>query len=176
MRTPSAPTIALPARPGFRRSRPWGLSLPFRPIWAAVLIGCLTSGAVGASEPLSLRIEKTEAGSTSGTLVALDGADLRIDSAGQEQVVPIDTVRLVEREGAPSGAAGRVRVALVDGSWIDGEDLAWDGTVVTLSRPDGRGEIPVGKVRSVAWRQADDAAHVISCVVGSIVAALLIVA
>jgi hypothetical protein len=50
-------------------------------------------------------------------------------------------------------------VALVDGSWIDGEDLAWDGTIVTLIRPDGRGEIPVGKVQSVAWRQADDAAQ-----------------
>jgi hypothetical protein len=161
MRTPSPPPIALPARPGFRRSLPWGFSLPFCPIWAAVavLIGCVTGGVVGAGEPLSLRIEKTDAGSTSGTLVALDGADLRINSAGQELVVPIDTVRLVEREGAPSGAAGRVRVALVDGSWIEGEDLAWDGTVVTLSRPDGRGEIPVGKVRSVAWRQADDAAQ-----------------
>jgi len=157
MRTPSPPTIALPAGPGFRRSLPWGLSLRCRLMWAVVSIGSVTGGMVGAGEPLALRIEQTDAGSTSGTLVALDGAGLRVDSAGQEQVVAIDSVRLVEREGAPRGAAGRVRVALVDGSWIEGEDLAWDGTIVTLTRPDGRGEIPVGKVRSVAWRQADDA-------------------
>ena len=124
MRTPFPATIALPAGPGYRRSLPWGLSFRCRLMWAVVSIGSVTGGMVGAGEPLSLRIEKTEAGATSGTLVALDGADLRIDSAGQELVVPIDTVRLVEREGAPSGAAGRVRVALVDGSWIDGEDLA----------------------------------------------------
>ncbi len=159
MRTPSPPPLALPGGPRFRRRLPRGLSRGCRLIWTAVWIGCMAAGNVRAGEPLSLRIEQTDAGAASGTLVALDGTGLRIDSAGQERSLPIDTVRLVEREAAPKQSVGRVRVALVDGSWIDGEDLAWDGTVVTLVRPDGRGEIPVAKVRSVAWRQADDEAR-----------------
>ena len=51
---------------------------------------------------------------------------------------------------------GRCRIGLVDGSWIEAGEIAWEGSVVTLTRPDGRGEIPVAKVRSVAWRQDDD--------------------
>ncbi len=158
MQTPSATTSTFPEGPRFRRSPPGGRWLRSL-IWNALWMGVVAGGNVRAVEPISLRIEQTDGDPASGTLLALDGTALRIDAAGQERSVPIDTVRLVERESPPSRAAGRVRVALVDGSWIDGDDLAWEDAVVTLVRPDGRGEIPVAKVRSVAWRQADDDAQ-----------------
>ena len=132
---------------------------PLRPLFTFLSIWWGLSGGgtlTRAAEPMSLRIESTEAGVSSGTLVALDGAGLKVDVAGQQRVVPIDSLRVVEREGEVGRGVGRCRIGLVDGSWIEAGEIAWEGSVVALTRPDGRGEIPVAKVRSVAWRQADD--------------------
>ena len=118
----------------------------------------LSATATHADGPLSIRVEQTDDGAASGTLVGLDGQGLQIEAGGQNRVVPVDGIRLIEREGAPTPLAGQLRISLVDGTWIEGDDIAWDGAVVTLVRPDGRGEIPVGKVRSVAWKRADDEA------------------
>ncbi|MEI8317700.1 MAG: hypothetical protein WCH79_07110 [Planctomycetia bacterium] len=149
MRAP-IPTPVPPARGRIRRLRPL---LTFLSIWWGLSGG---GTLARAAEPTSLRIESTDNGVSSGTLVALDGAGLKIDVAGQQRVVPIDTLRLVERQGEVGRGVGRCRIGLVDGSWIEAGEIAWEGSVVILTRPDGRGEIPVAKVRSVAWRQADD--------------------
>jgi len=145
MRAPLPTPVPHPHRRVLRR---WVTSLSIG--WVGVG-GC---AIVPAAEPVSLRIESTDAGVSAGTLVALDGMGLRIDVGGQERVVPIETLRSVERDRAPAQGAGRVRLGLVDGSWIEAGDVAWDGGGIVLTRPDGRGEIPVAKVRSVAWRQA----------------------
>ena len=149
MRAP-IPTPVPPARGRIRRLRSL---FTFLSIWCGLSAG---GTLARAAEPTLLRIESTEAEVSSGTLVALDGAGLKIDVAGQQRVVPIDTLRLVEREGEVGRGLGRCRIGLVDGSWIEAGEIAWEGNVVALTRPDGRGEIPVAKVRSVAWRQADD--------------------
>ena len=153
MRAP-IPTPVPHARGRIRRLRPL---LTFLSIWWGLSGG---GTLTRAAEPMSLRIESTEAGVSSGTLVALDGAGLKIDVAGQQRVVSIDTLRVVEREGEVGRGVGRCRIGLVDGSWIEAGEIAWEGSVVILTRPDGRGEIPVAKVRSVAWRQVDDATAV----------------
>lgn len=128
---------------------------------ALTACGCFSAVAATCAEgPLSIRVEQTDDGNSSGTLVGLDGKVLQIESGGQTRVVPVDGIRRIEREGAPVPPAARLRVTLVDGSWIEGDDIAWDGAVVTVDRADGRGEIPVGKVRSVAWKRADEDAAV----------------
>lgn len=130
-----------------------------RGVGLAAMIACGWLSAVAATRaegPLSIRVEQTDDGTSPGTLVGLDGNGLRIDAGGQTRVVPVEGIRRIEREGAPVPPAARLRVTLVDGSWIEGDDIAWDGAVVTVARADGRGEIPVGKVRSVAWKRADE--------------------
>lgn len=125
------------------------------------VIGWALAGVEGvsaAAESPSLRIELTDGAVESGRLVALDGAGLEIEFDGRRRVVPVAGIRLVERADVAAAGDTRVRIDLVDGSWIDGEDVTWDGTVVALERHDGRGEIPVSKVRSIAWRGAGDGA------------------
>lgn len=124
---------------------------------ALTVCGWLSAAAATRAEgPLSIRVEQTDDQNSSGTLVGLDDIGLQIEAGGQTRVVPVDGIRRIERDGAPEPPAARLRITLVDGSWIEGDDIVWDGAVVTVDRVDGRGEIPVGKVRSVAWKQADE--------------------
>jgi hypothetical protein len=50
------------------------------------------------------------------------------------------------------GGPAKVVLTLSDGSTLSGDDFAWDGKQpAMLFRPEGRIELPAGRVRSVAW-------------------------
>lgn len=127
---------------------------------ALAVAAILLAAAPLRAEDAVVRVERAAGPAVEGRLVRLDAAGLALDVDGRETVVGIDEVRSAERSGAASApeAAG-VRVTLVDGGWIEGDDAAWDGKAVSVSRSDGTVTIPSERVRTVAWRRpAADAA------------------
>jgi len=128
-----------------------------RGLWlAAVAVAC---GAMHAAAADGVRVERADGAFVEGEFRGIDADGVALDVDGAPQRLAIADVRVVERvpAGTPAGMAA-LRATLVDGGWIEGTDLAWDGATVRLERPDGAVEIPAERVRTVAWRRADDPA------------------
>jgi hypothetical protein len=114
-----------------------------------------------AFAPLPVEVEQGDGTVTAGRLERIDAAGVQLvdvaGGSGGSQSLPGDRVRAVRRTAAqPEGAAGRPKVmlTLIDGSTLSGDDFTWDGKQpAALIRPEGRIELPAGRVRSIAWRQ-----------------------
>jgi hypothetical protein len=119
--------------------------------------------------PLTVEVEQGDGTVTEGRLERIDAAGVQlVDVAGGSQSLPGDRVRAVRRTRAGDDAAesprtsdspgrdegqAKVVLTLIDGSTLSGDDFAWDGKQpAVLFRPEGRIELPAGRVRSVAWR------------------------
>lgn len=131
-----------------------------RSTWLALaLVAC---GAMRAAAADGVRVERADGVLVEGTLGGIDAEGVALDVDGTPQRLPIAEVRTVERVPAPvSPGPAALRVILVDGGWIEGTDLSWDGTIVRLERHDGVVEIPVERARTVAWRRGDDPADAV---------------
>lgn len=131
-----------------------------RGLWlAAVAVAC---GAMHGAAADRVRVERADGAFVEGELRGIDADGVALDVDGAPQRLAIADVRVVERVPAPAppGPAG-LRVTLVDGGWIEGTDLSWEGAAVRLERPDGAAEIPAERARTVAWRRAADAADAV---------------
>lgn len=123
---------------------------------AAALSLCI--GPVQAGDPPApvSRVELEDGSHVVGVLVKVDAASVLIESDGAQRSLPIATVRRLERGGAtPAPAGPAATLTLVDGSTLAGDDFSWEDGGATLVGPQGRVELPIERVRSVAWRQAD---------------------
>ena len=120
----------------------------------AVTTLCLLAPFASASAS-PWRVERGDGSTAEGELLRIDRDRLVLVVGGAETVVPIADARTAQRTAAAVTARG-VRMFLVDGGWIDGDDLAWSGGEVTLARGDGPVTLPVERVRSVAWRRPAD--------------------
>lgn len=109
-----------------------------------------------AAAPPMVRVQKGDGSTATGRLAGIGAAEVRLaDAAGGETaiVLPVDAVRSVQRVEAAAETGRRILVTLVDGSTLTGDEFSWDGTrPAALARPEGRIEVPVARVRSVAVR------------------------
>ena len=114
-----------------------------------------------ATPPLLVDVEQGDGTVSSGRLERIDAAGVRLaDVAGVEGGIlslPSDRVRAVRRTAGETTNETDGRHALVltmvDGSTLSATDFAWDGNQpAVLIRPEGRIELPAGRVRSIAWR------------------------
>jgi len=122
----------------------------------------MTVPAVAATTaPLLVEVEQGDGTVSSGRLERIDAAGVRLaDVAGVEGGIlslPSDRVRAVRRTtgGTTNETDGRHALVLtmIDGSTLSGTDFTWDGKQpAVLIRPEGRIELPAGRVRSIAWR------------------------
>jgi len=93
-----------------------------------------------------------------GALVKVDAEAVTLEADGARRSLPVATVRRLEREApAPAPAGPAAWLTLVDGSTLAGDDFSWADGRATLVVPQGRVDLPIERVRSVAWRQADAA-------------------
>ena len=107
----------------------------------------------------SVEVEQGDGTVTTGLLKRIDAAGVHlVDGAGDsggEVSLPGERVRAVRRTaGQAEGADGRPKLVLtlIDNSTLSGDDFAWDGKQpAVLIRPEGRIELPAGRVRSIAW-------------------------
>lgn len=134
--------------------------------WATVAVAFLTwttSAALHAAEAepaaaLRVRLELADGGTAEGILRSMDAESIGIEAAAGRRAVPVAEVRRLVRLDPPSSAAGRVRVELVDGTGVDGDDFTWSGAAAVVSRSPGAIEVPIGRVRRVEFRTAGAAA------------------
>lgn len=126
---------------------------------AAAVVACCLSAAVPAAEPVAgaaplVRVQRGDGTATSGRLLGIDAGQVRLasDAAGGAAVaVPVEGVRSLVREDAAADGFHKILVTLVDGATLSGDEFAWDGKgAAELVRPEGRIELPVARVRSVA--------------------------
>jgi hypothetical protein len=130
-------------------------------VWAA-MVSTAIDGARAADAPptpLLVEVEQGDGTVTAGRLERIDAAGVRLaDVGGGGLMVPSERVRAVRRtSGQAEGGENalprsRLRVTLIDGSTLAADDFAWQGEQpAVLMRPEGRIELPAGRVRSIAW-------------------------
>lgn len=137
--------------------------------WIVMMALMMLVPAMAAeTTPLLVDVEQGDGTVSSGRLERIDAAGVRLaDAAGAEGGTlswPSDRVRAVRRTGG-GGAADEstgqptLLLTMIDGSTLSGTDFVWDGSQpAVLIRPEGRIELPVGRVRSIAWQPAGTAA------------------
>jgi len=126
----------------------------FWPAWPVII-----AARAADAPPLSVEVEQGDGTVTAGLLQRIDATGVHLVEAavdGEGLVsLPGERVRAVRRTaGQPEGTDGRPKLVLtlVDGSTLSGDDFAWDGKQpAVLIRPEGRIELPAGRVRSIAW-------------------------
>jgi len=113
--------------------------------------------------PLLVDVEQGDGTVSSGRLERIDAAGVRLaDVAGVEGGIlslPSDTVRAVRRTSGgtvdKTDEHHSLVLTMIDGSTLSATDFAWEGNQpAVLIRPEGRIELPSGRVRSIAWRSA----------------------
>lgn len=125
---------------------------------AAVLLLVALSGP-SARGATAVRVQRTDGAAIEGDLVRVGGDAIVVSVGGAERSVALREVRGVERlSPAPAVPPTGVRVDLVDGGWLDGDDLVCEREMLTLARSEGSVTLPVARVRDAAWRRPGDAA------------------
>lgn len=130
---------------------------PRRPALLLVMTTWSLLAAPAALGTAPWRVERGDGSTVEGELVRVDRERLVLSVDGTETAVPIADARAAERTPPATVGARAVRLLLVDGGWIDGDDVAWSGGELTLTRGDGPVTLPAARVRSVAWRRVGDA-------------------
>ncbi|MFM7245759.1 MAG: hypothetical protein ACKO40_16510 [Planctomycetaceae bacterium] len=130
---------------------------------AAAFLAWTTNAAPPAAEAepsaeLRVRLELADSGTAEGILRSIDAESVGIEAAAGRRAVPLAEVRRLVRLDPPPSVEGRVRVALVDGTGVAGDDFTWSGDTASVSRSPGAIEVPIGRVRRVEFRTGDAAA------------------
>lgn len=127
---------------------------------AATVVALVLASAARAT--VTVEVEQTDGTVTRGVLERIDAAGVRLTAATADAtVLPLAEVRAVRRTDAPEDVPGPLVATLVDGARVGADDCSWDGKgAVGLIRPEGRIELPSGRVKSLAWsRDAADGAE-----------------
>lgn len=129
--------------------------------WAGMAVA---AHAVASDPPVRLEIAAAPAVSGGLRSIEADVVELVVD--GETRRVPLADVRMLT---VVEAAAGGAATALASGSSaidvvgdaglaINADDLRWEGGTATLARGDDAIELPIERVRRVAWRPSADAA------------------
>jgi hypothetical protein len=129
------------------------------PLLALVGGGLLLAAAPsrGADGPpqVAVRLELTDGTTAAGDLAAIDEATVRLRSDAAEQAFSLERVRRVLREPVVAAPPRTVLVVTADGGRLAGDDFLVDGDRAVIALGDDASELPLARVRTVAWRTAD---------------------
>lgn len=119
----------------------------------------LAASLASAAEGVKVRVELDDGTAHEGRLVEVGVANLQVaDAGGGVRPIPLERVRAVGRIDALAAARGRVGVTLTDGTTLTGDEFSWSGDAAVLEGSMGRIELPLLRVRAVAWRAEGEAA------------------
>lgn len=123
-------------------------------------IGLIPTGLVDAGTADTapqVTLERVAGEPLAGTLLGLDARTARIEVAGRDEAVAVDTIRRLVRVAPDRAPDGPVGVTLTDGSRLSGDDVTWSGEAATIVRGDGRVTMPGDRVRMMSWSAPVDA-------------------
>lgn len=108
-----------------------------------------------AARGVEVSVERVAAAAVTGQLEAVDRDAVRVVVDGESRSLPVADVRRIERlETQPARTPRPLTVHLLDGSWIEGDDLRWTAAAAAVLRGDVSIPVPAERVRSAEWRQA----------------------
>jgi hypothetical protein len=136
----------------------------WRPILAAAALAAALGPRSPADEPRAeataaapeVRADLVVGEPLTGRLVAVTADAVTVEVAGEKRVLPLDTVRQLERTGAAPAVPAAMQLTLTDGGTVAGTDFVQDGPRGIVRRDDGRVELPIERVRRVAWLAAGE--------------------
>ncbi len=129
--------------------------MPLARAGLGVTLAVLFVAATEGGEPPSVRLERVDGTTTSGGLLAIDGDAVRIATADGEAAVPLAVIRRLVRETTGGPPAG-VLVSLSNGGLLSGGDVRQEGPLVVVTRDAERIEVPLERVRRLAWLPAGE--------------------
>jgi hypothetical protein len=161
IRRTSLPPVAAPLRAWRPRLGIAGLAaLAISAAAAAEPAGSPPGGGGTADRAVVVKVERTDGADVVGDLEAIGRDSLRLRVADEALVMPVAEVRRIVRvhgaPRAPAAAAPSVRVVGTDGSSIAGDDFLWDGAAAVVVRGAERIEMPIDRVKTVAWSPRAD--------------------
>lgn len=109
-----------------------------------------------AAPAVEVRADLVAGEPLTGRLVAIDGDGLRLVADGTERTIPIGMVRQMVRIGAAPATPPAVRLTTTDGGTVAGADFVQDGAHGIVRVGSGRIELPIERVRRVAWLPAGE--------------------
>lgn len=124
------------------------------------LLVCLGFAAsLAPAAGVNVRVELDDGMAREGRLVEVGAANLQLaDAQGGVQSLAVERVRSVGRIDSLAAARGRVGLTLTDGTTLTGDEFSWSGDAAVLEGSMGRVELPLSRVRAVAWRAEGEAA------------------
>lgn len=119
---------------------------------AVAAVVALVSSASAWAE-VAVEVEQSDGTVTRGTLDRIDTAEVRLaTAAGTGAILPLEKVRAVRRTDVAAAGPRPLVATLVDGARLTADDCSWDGKgAVTLVRPEGPIEMPIGRLKSLSW-------------------------
>jgi len=130
-------------------------------LWSMPLLVCLglVASRAPAADGVQVRVELDDGTAQEGRLVEAGAAHLQVaDAEGSVRPIPLERVRAVGRIDNLDTARGRVGLTLTDGTMLSGDEFSWSGDAAVLEGSMGRVELPLGRVRAVAWSAEGEAA------------------
>jgi hypothetical protein len=132
-----------------------------RPIWmppASILLVAMFVGGLAAAEPggLAVRLERVAGEPVRGRLVAIDADAIRLESAAGLETLPLVDIRTLVREEPRPVAPPAVLVETIAGGRLSGSDFRQEDQRGVLAVAEGAIEIPLDRVRRVAWLAAGE--------------------
>lgn len=128
---------------------------------AGVAIAVFAPAALAAASedapaaPFEVRADLVAGDPVTGRLLTVDEDVVRMMTGEGERVIPLATVRQLTRTGAAPAAAS-VRLTTTDGGTVAGTDFVQDGGRGLVRHAGGTIDVPIDRVRRVAWLAADE--------------------
>lgn len=124
--------------------------------WMPLL--AVLSGGLAQAEPerLAVRLEQVEGEPLQGLLVAIDTDTIQIETATGLETLPLAGVRGLTHEATGSASPAAVLVETTDGGTLSGSDFRQEGQRAIVPLTAGQIEIPIDRVRRVAWLAAGE--------------------
>lgn len=124
-----------------------------RAAWNALLtlvvVGPAAAGRPQDAVAVDVRIEKTDGTTVSGFLESISEREVRLAAA---PVIDVAAVRRLVVVAADGGPPGRVTVMGDAGLRLTGQDFLWQDGAAVIRRDEGRIELPIERIRTVAFR------------------------
>lgn len=124
-------------------------------VMAGLVAGLPGSGTAAAEEATVVTVAMTGGDSVSGRLEAIDAGGIRLVAESAARVLPVASVRRIDRQAAAAAATAGVMLIGTDGARLSGTDVTWEGDTVRLETSAGAISIPVGRVQTIDWLRAD---------------------
>ncbi len=124
-------------------------------VMAGLIAGLPGNWAAAAEEGTAVTVAMAGGDSVTGRLEAIDASGIRLMTESAARVLPVASVRRIDRQGAAAAAAAGVMLIGTDGGRLSGTDVTWEGDTVRLETSAGAISIPVGRVQTIDWLRAD---------------------